>query len=145
MQSRRLGAAGPEVTRLGLGMAALGRPGYINLGHASDLGRDHDPALMEANAHAVLDAAFAAGVRYFDAARSYGEGERFLSTWLATRGLGREDVFVASKWGYTYTAGWQVQAEKHEVKEHTLPVLRRQVEESRTLLGAHLQLYQIHS
>ena len=145
MQHRRLGAAGPEVTRLGLGMAALGRPGYINIGHASDLGRNHDPALMEANAHAVLDAAFAAGVRYFDAARSYGEGERFLSTWLAKRGLGRGDVFAASKWGYTYTAGWKVQADKHEVKDHSLPVLRRQAAESRALLGPYLSLYQIHS
>ena len=135
MQIGRLGAAGPDVTRLGLGMAALGRPGYINLGHASDLGRNHDPAAMEAHAHAVLDAAFAEGVRYFDAARSYGEGERFLSTWLAKRGLSRADVFVASKWGYTYTAGWKVEAEKHEVKDHSLPVLRRQAEESRALLG----------
>ncbi len=52
---------------------------------------------------------------------------------------------VASKWGYTYTAGWKVEAEKHEVKEHSVPVLRRQAEESRTLLGGHLAIYQIHS
>ena len=26
-----------DVPRLGLGMASLGRPGYINLGHADDL------------------------------------------------------------------------------------------------------------
>ena len=51
----------------------------------------------------------------------------------------------ASKWGYTYTAGWQVEAEKHEVKDHSLAVLRRQVAESRALLGGHLDLYQIHS
>jgi aryl-alcohol dehydrogenase-like predicted oxidoreductase len=145
MQQASLGAAGPEVTRLGLGMAALGRPGYINLGHAGDLGRDHDPAVMEAHAHAVLDSAYDAGIRYFDAARSYGEGERFLASWLAARRLGRDDVVVASKWGYTYTAGWKIAADKHEVKEHSLPVLRRQAEESRSLLGGHLALYQIHS
>ena len=34
---------------------------------------------------------------------------------------------------------------KHEVKEHTLPVLQRQIQESRQLLGKHLDLYQIHS
>jgi aryl-alcohol dehydrogenase-like predicted oxidoreductase len=145
MQRVRLSAGGPKVTRMGLGMAALGRPGYINLGHAGDLGHDHDPAAMEAHAHAVLDSAFAAGIRYFDAARSYGEGERFLASWLAQRRLGREDVVVASKWGYTYTAGWQIEAEKHEVKEHSLAVLRRQAAESRSLLGDHLTLYQIHS
>jgi aryl-alcohol dehydrogenase-like predicted oxidoreductase len=54
-------------------------------------------------------------------------------------------VTVGSKWGYTYTAGWQVEAEVHEVKEHSLPVLQRQIRESRSLLGQHLNLYQIHS
>ena len=44
--------------RLGLGLAALGRPGYVTLNHASDLGGRYDPAAMEAHAHAVLDAAF---------------------------------------------------------------------------------------
>lgn len=145
MDTRPLGQAGPAVTRLGLGLAALGRPGYINLGHAGDLGRSYDLGEMEARAHAVLDAAYDEGVRYFDAARSYGEGERFLSAWLARRGLRPGEVFVASKWGYTYTAGWRVEAEKHEVKEHSVEVLRRQMAESRSLLGEHLMLYQIHS
>jgi aryl-alcohol dehydrogenase-like predicted oxidoreductase len=100
---------------------------------------------MEARAHAVLDAAWAAGVRYFDAARSYGNAERFLSTWLASRGIRPDEVTVGSKWGYSYTAGWKVEAVKHEVKEHSLAVLRRQAAESRELLGTHLDLYQIHS
>jgi aryl-alcohol dehydrogenase-like predicted oxidoreductase len=145
MQRVRLGTAGPEVTRLGLGMAALGRPGYINLGHAADLAGDYDRAAMEAHAHGVLDAAFAVGVRYFDAARSYGDGERFLGSWLRARAIDPRSVFVASKWGYTYTAGWQVEAQKHEVKDHSLPVLRRQAEESRGILAPYLSLYQIHS
>jgi aryl-alcohol dehydrogenase-like predicted oxidoreductase len=126
-------------------MAALGRPGYINLGHAADLAGEYDRGAMEAHAHGVLDAAFAAGVRYFDAARSYGDGERFLASWLQARSIDPQAVFVASKWGYTYTAGWKVEAEKHEVKDHSLAVLRRQAEESRALLGPYLSLYQIHS
>ena len=36
-----------DTSRLGLGLASLGRPGYINLGHAADLGRDYDRAAME--------------------------------------------------------------------------------------------------
>ena len=36
------GDSGLLVTRLGLGLAALGRPGYINLGHSVDLGGDLD-------------------------------------------------------------------------------------------------------
>ena len=145
MPQRTLGAGGPAVSRIGLGLAALGRPGYINLGHADDLGRDYDPATMEAWAHVVLDAAWAAGVRYFDTARSYGAAEEFLASWLRSRGIAPEAVVVASKWGYTYTAGWRVEAEKHEVKDYSLPVLRRQIAESRELLGEHLDLYQIHS
>lgn len=142
---RPLGTTGLTVTPLGLGLAALGRPGYINLGHAADLAHDYDVAAMEARAHAVLDAAWAAGVRYFDAARSYGRAEEFLGRWLAARRIPPGAVTVGSKWGYTYTASWQVVAAKHEVKDHSLPVLRRQCAESRALLGEHLSLYQIHS
>src|SRR6516165_3107252 len=102
---RSLGTTGLTVTSLGLGLAALGRPGYINLRHAADLAHDYDVAAMEARAHAVLDAAWAAGVRYFDAARSYGRAEEFLGRWLAARDIAPADVTVGSKWGYTYTAG----------------------------------------
>ncbi len=145
MLLRPLGATGLVVSRLGLGLAALGRPGYINLGHASDLHHDYDVAAMQAHAHAVLDAARDAGIRYFDAARSYGRAEEFLASWLRERNVAPDAVTVGSKWGYTYTADWQVTAEKHEVKDHSLPVLRRQFAESRALLGDHLDLYQIHS
>ena len=82
---RPLGQTGLLVSPLGLGLAALGRPGYINLGHADDLGHQYDVTAMEAHAHAVLDAAWAAGVRYFDAARSYGRAEEFLGRWLTSR------------------------------------------------------------
>ncbi|MBS0210749.1 MAG: aldo/keto reductase [Planctomycetes bacterium] len=145
MQLRPLGNTALSVTPLGLGLAALGRPGYINLGHAGDLHHDYDATAMEAHCHRVLDAAWAAGVRYFDAARSYGRAEEFLGRWLTARGIAPSEVTVASKWGYTYTADWQVRAERHEVKDHTLPVLERQLAETRERLGRQLDLYQIHS
>jgi aryl-alcohol dehydrogenase-like predicted oxidoreductase len=145
MQKRALGQSGRIVSRFGLGLAALGRPGYINLGHAADLHGDYDAHTMEERAHAVLDAAWQAGVRYFDAARSYGRAEAFLANWLRSRNIEPTEVFVGSKWGYTYTAGWQVQARQHEVKDHTLATLRRQLAKSQELLGDHLALYQIHS
>ena len=145
MKLKPLGDTHLSVTPMGLGLAALGRPGYINLGHATDLSRDYDVAAMAAHAHAVLDAAWAAGIRYFDAARSYGRAEEFLGAWLRARGIAPDEVTVGSKWGYTYTAGWQVTADKHEVKEHSLPVLRRQMGESRERLGEYLKLYQVHS
>jgi aryl-alcohol dehydrogenase-like predicted oxidoreductase len=145
VEARVLGRAGLAVSPVGLGLAALGRPGYINLGHAADLARDYELAQMEAHAHAVLDAAWEAGVRYFDAARSYGRAEVFLAGWLAKRRIAPGAVTVGSKWGYTYTAGWQTQAERHEVKDHSLATLLRQSSESREILGSYLGLYQIHS
>lgn len=140
-----LGTTGLRVTRIGLGLAALGRPGYINVGHAADLAGHTDVASMERAAHDVLDAAYRAGVRYFDAARSYGKAEAFLASWLAARGFSRDDVTVGSKWGYTYTADWRVDAEVNEVKDLSAENFRRQLAETRALLGDHLCLYQIHS
>jgi len=128
---------------IGLGLAALGRPAYINLGHADDLGPDRSPEGLRAQTHAVVDHAYARGVRYFDAARSYGLAEEFLGGWLADRDPA--EVFVASKWGYTYTAGWRIDADEHEVKDLGVATLRRQLAETREHLGAWLRLYQIHS
>ncbi len=140
-----LGTTNPPASRVGLGLAALGRPGYINLGHAADLAGHTDESSMESAAHAVLDAAYAGGVRYFDAARSYGKAEAFLASWLRERGLGPADLVVGSKWGYTYSAAWRVDAPVHEVKDLSVETLRRQYDESSELLGGNLRLYQIHS
>jgi aryl-alcohol dehydrogenase-like predicted oxidoreductase len=145
MTPRQLGRTGLTVSRIGLGLAALGRPGYINLGHATDLSRKYDRAAMQAHAHAVLDAAWNCGIRYFDAARSYGAAEDFLVSWLTARRINPSEVVVGSKWGYTYTADWQVSADKHEIKDHSLTALQRQYAESVTKLQGYLSLYQIHS
>ena len=128
--------------RVGLGLAALGRPGYMTLHHGQDLEGHYEPAVMEARAHTVLDAAYAAGVRYIDVARSYGRGEAFLGSWLAVQ---REPITVASKWGYTYTGQWRVDADPPEVKDHSVSTLRRQIVETWGQLGAKLSIYQIHS
>jgi aryl-alcohol dehydrogenase-like predicted oxidoreductase len=136
---------GLVVSPIGLGLAALGRPGYINLGHGEDLRGRTDVDAMERNAHRVLDAALDGGVRYFDAARSYGKAEAFLASWLERRGLGPGEVTVGSKWGYTYTAGWRVDTDPAEVKDLSAATLRRQLAESRAILGSRLRLYQIHS
>ena len=93
----------------------------------------------------MLDAAHAGGVRYFDAARSYGLAEQFLGHWLERRAFTPGEVVVGSKWGYTYTAGWRPDAAVHETKDLSLSTLDRQIAESRALLGRHLTLYQIHS
>ena len=145
MQPRPLGATGLRVTPVGLGLAALGRPAYIDLGRDADLGPARDVEALERRCHQVLDAAFAAGVRYLDAARSYGRAEEFLASWLRSRDLDPSEVTVGSKWGYTYVGDWRMDADTHEVKDHSLPALTRQAAETRALLGDHLDLYQIHS
>jgi aryl-alcohol dehydrogenase-like predicted oxidoreductase len=129
--------------RVGIGLAALGRPGYLNVGHDADLGADRSVAALRARSFDVLDAAYEAGVRYFDTARSYGRGEEFLGAWLRDRDP--DGAVVGSKWGYVYTAGWEVDADPPEVKHHDLETFRRQLEETRANLGDRLALYQIHS
>ena len=148
LDTHALGTTQRKVTPIGLGLAALGRPAYINLGHAKDLPSGYQVDAMREHAHGVLDAAWQAGIRYFDAARSYGRAEEFLSSWLTTRDIPSCELTVGSKWGYCYTADWQVKlsaGEKHEVKDHSLPVLNRQIGESRSTLGDYLDMYQIHS
>lgn len=133
---------------IGLGLAALGRPGYINLGHKHDLNADYDVDSMQRRAHEVLDCAWQMGVRYFDTARSYGKAEQFLATWLSARKIQPDDVTVASKWGYSYTAAWQVTVSKgqaHEVKQHSIDRLNKQYLQSIDQFGPQLDLYQIHS
>ena len=133
---------------IGFGLAALGRPGYINLGHAKDLAADYSVAAMQRNAFEVLDAAWSQGIRYFDAARSYGRAEEFLSNWIRQRNVAADAIRVGSKWGYIYTADWAVQTPpdvQHEVKQHNVDVLRKQFAISQQFFGDHLNLYQIHS
>ncbi|MGA5899884.1 aldo/keto reductase [Streptomyces venetus] len=144
MPFARLATATTPTCHIGLGLAAVGRPGYINLGRDEDLGEDRSVETLRNRTHELLDAAYAQGVRYFDAARSYGRSEEFLADWLADR-PGLDDIVVGSKWGYTYTADWSTDAETHEVKDHTLPTYERQRAESDALLGDRLDLYQIHS
>ena len=140
-----LGRTGLAVSPIGLGLAALGRPAYITTGRSGDLGENRSVDAMKRRTHEVLDAAYGLGVRYFDAARSYGRAEEFLGSWLAERGISPGEASVGSKWGYEYTGGWRMDADKHEVKDLGADMLRRQLGETRALLGGHLGLYQVHS
>jgi aryl-alcohol dehydrogenase-like predicted oxidoreductase len=126
-------------------LAALGRPAYITLGRDADLGTDRSVAAMERRTHAMLDLAYQEGLRYFDAARSYGRAEEFLATWLDARRLEPGDVTIGSKWGYTYVGGWDMRAATQEVKDHSLATLRTQWGQTTDLLGDRLSLYQVHS
>lgn len=143
--TQRLGRSGPVLSGFGLGLAALGRPAYITVGHAGDLPQGRSVEAMEAHAHRVLDQAFALGVRYFDAARSYGRAEAFLRSWVQSRGIRPKEIAIGSKWGYRYTGEWQVDGRVQEVKDHGVSMLSAQSAESMSILGPYLDLYQIHS
>ncbi len=130
--------------RIGLGLAALGRPAYLTGGRDQDVGDARSVSEMRARTAEVLNAAYDNGIRYFDAARSYGRAEEFLADWLASR-PDVTDVVVASKWGYRYVGDWRMDADVHEVKEHTVDAFRIQLEETTALLGGRLDLYQVHS
>ncbi|TCO52195.1 aryl-alcohol dehydrogenase-like predicted oxidoreductase [Kribbella antiqua] len=128
---------------IGLGLAALGRPGYINLGHDEDLPAGRAIEDLRERTHELLEQAWQAGVRYFDAARSYGLAEVFLGEWLTPER--REQLTIGSKWGYTYVADWRHDAETHEVKDHSLATFERQWPETLKALGGPPDFYLVHS
>lgn len=128
-------------TQIGLGLAALGRPEYINVRCHPD--RDKSIEAYRSNALKVMDYAYEHGVRYFDTAASYGKGEQFLLEWNTKHAY--DDVKLSSKWGYSYVADWEIGFKgAHEIKEHSLAKLQEQWGRARKLLPA-LDTYQIHS
>ena len=135
---------GERRRRLGIGLAALGRPAYITAGRAPISVRAASVDDMRTAPATVLDAAYAAGVRYVDVARSYGRAEEFLAGWLAARPEA-DDVEVGSKWGYRYIGDWRMDAEVHEIKDHSLAAFSEQWAQTRALLGDRLGVYHVHS
>jgi aryl-alcohol dehydrogenase-like predicted oxidoreductase len=128
-------------------LAAIGRPAYITAGRARDLG---DPAhrsiqAMGARAHELLDVAWASGIRYIDAARSYGLAETFLGTWLAEHPDRRGALMIGSKWGYEYVGNWRIDAPVHERKDHSPRMFEVQWPQTLLALGSQPDVYLIHS
>lgn len=129
------------MTKIGLGLAALGRPEYINI--KKDENIDKSELAFKNNAFEMLNTAYNSGIRYFDTAPSYGKGEYFLKEWQKSNHY--NDTFLATKWGYTYVANWQLGYKgAHEIKEHSIDKLIEQWETSKELLP-NLKVYQIHS
>jgi aryl-alcohol dehydrogenase-like predicted oxidoreductase len=91
---RQLGRTGLEVSRIGLGCGNFG-----GVGSAPELFGQGE---SEEEAFALMDAAWAAGITFFDTAASYGGGrsERWVGRWRAERG---EPVLLSSKvyWSVT--------------------------------------------
>jgi aryl-alcohol dehydrogenase-like predicted oxidoreductase len=121
MQTRTLGRTGRTVSVIGLGTWQLG----------ADWGE-----VDEADAFAVLDGAYEAGVTFFDTADVYGDGrsESLIGSWLREHpGSG---VTVATKMG-------RRMPQEHE--NYSLEHFRAWTDRSRTNLGVDtLDLVQLH-
>jgi len=129
------------MTQIGLGLAALGRPEYINIRIENVI--DKTEKTFKKNTFSVLNEAYNLGVRYFDTAPSYGKGEAFLNEWITQ--TNHPDIVLGTKWGYTYEANWELGFNgQHEVKEHSLNKLLEQWEVSKKMLPK-LAYYQVHS
>ena len=126
--------------KLGLGTAALGRPQYINI--RKENCDNSDLNHFRKHSFTVLEDAYQSGIRYFDTAPGYGLAEELLLEWLQTKN--DASIKIATKWGYTYTANFDINATVHEIKEHSLFKLNEQWNFSKKLLP-YLKVYQIHS
>ena len=80
-----VGSHGLEITRLGLGGTA-----FANM----------YAAISEQESREVLDAAYAAGVRYFDTAPLYGYGMSETRMGAGLKRLDRDNIAISSKVGY---------------------------------------------
>ncbi|NJN78101.1 MAG: aldo/keto reductase [Saprospiraceae bacterium] len=125
---------------IGLGTAAIGRPHYINI--RQEEVEIFDLERFKTNGISVLEMAYQQGVRYFDTAPNYGVAEELVLNWAKAKA--DKTIEIATKWGYSYTANFDINAETHELKEHSLANLNRQWEFSKNLLP-NLSTYQIHS
>ncbi len=125
MKTTRLGPDGPEISQFGVG--AMSFAGLY--GEAS-----------EDDSHAVLDAAFEAGVTHIDTANVYGMGasESIIGRWLAARPGSREAVSIATKAGITPRDGVR---RFNNSPEH----LEAELDASLARLGTdHVDLFYIH-
>ncbi len=132
MKYRNLGAAGVKVSSLCLGA--------MTFGEADETSFMHKAGSDEATAHAVLDAAIAAGINFIDTADVYGQdglSERVLGKWISSRGA-RDKLVLATKFRFTMGGGPNRSgASRYRILKCVDDSLRR-------LNTDRIDLYQIH-
>lgn len=129
-----------DLSYIGLGTAAIGRPQYINIRQGAT--KHTSLSAFKQKGKSLLEEAYRLGIRYFDTAPGYGMAEQLLMEWLQESNY--QDIIIATKWGYTYVANFDPKAKVHEIKEHSIEKLKEQWEVSKALLPA-MRYYQIHS
>tara|TARA_B100001173_G_scaffold298131_1_gene295417 strand:- start:977 stop:1921 length:945 start_codon:yes stop_codon:yes gene_type:complete len=126
---------------IGIGTATIGRPHYINIKtKVSDEPFNKQNFIRKGKS--MLTEAYKQGIRHFDTAPGYGIAEHILLEWISE--FQPKDITISTKWGYTYVANFNRNANVHEIKEHSLSKLNEQWEFSKHLLP-YLNIYQIHS
>ncbi|RBM17766.1 aldo/keto reductase [Streptomyces sp. PT12] len=131
MEYAQLGRTGLKVSRIVLGT--------MNFGMHTD----------EADSHAIMDAALADGVNFFDTANVYGgdagrgRTEEIVGSWFARGGGRRDKVVLATKVYGSMEAGGAPAWPNHD--RLSAASVRRAVEGSLRRLGTdHIDLYQFH-
>ncbi|MEU8946032.1 aldo/keto reductase [Streptomyces sp. NPDC048489] len=118
MRTGELGSSGVRVTALGLGTAQLG---------------DLYEAVTQDDATAIVDAAWDAGIRYFDTAPHYGLGLAETRLGHALRSRPRDRYVLGSKVGRLIGPGADGEPTRHW--DFTETGVRRSIEESLERLG----------
>jgi aryl-alcohol dehydrogenase-like predicted oxidoreductase len=132
METRALGRSGIDVSRIILGCGNFGgigsAPAFFGAGES------------EEEAHALLDASWAAGITVLDTADAYGGGrsETYVGSWLGGRGAAARDRLVLiTKTGNPMRAGGDRGLSRDRI--------RRQIESSLTRLGLErVDIYLAH-
>src|SRR5512133_1213561 len=93
IQTRSLGQTGIQVTPIGLGVMELSGGGGGLIGRAF-------PVIAPEEKNAIIQAALAGGINWFDTAEIYGNGvsEKALAAGLKAAGKRQGDVVIATKW-----------------------------------------------
>jgi aryl-alcohol dehydrogenase-like predicted oxidoreductase len=133
MEARALGRSGIDVSRIILGCG--------NFGGIGSLPAFFGAGETEGEAHALLDAAWAAGITTLDTADAYGGGrsETYVGNWLRSRGRAvRDRVVITTKtFNPMYEGGDRGLSSER---------IRRQIESSLTRLGVdRIDLYLAHA
>ncbi len=130
MKYTQLGRTGLEVSRLVLGT--------MNFGPQTD----------ESDSHAIMDAALAAGINYFDTANVYGWGENkgrteeIIGTWFAEGGGRRDKTVLATKVYGNMALDSETWPNHHKLSAVNI---RRAVDASlKRLQTDYIDIYQFH-
>ena len=121
MKMKTLGVNGAKISAIGLGCMSFGRA----MGNCS-----------EAESHATLDAAWAAGINFLDVANVYGPhiSEEVMGTWLTSR---KHQPVIATKAG--------IQRDKNRPVNNDPAYLEGELDGSLKRLGVdHVDLFYIH-